>query len=101
MIECGKHFDGCQVALADEFTGDGYVLGFWNEKDNPKIKEAFYLMEQDEFFGCYVDDRDGFDKAWDAGEYEPEGSAHFEKSEVEIISIPLGKDWTDLTRCCR
>ncbi len=94
-IDLGKYFDGCQVAVADALGGEGYALGFWNEKDDAKIKEAFYLMEQDDYFGCFVGDREGFDAAWKSGEYEPGGTTHFSKEEVEVIG-PLGKGWSEI-----
>lgn len=30
------------------------------------------MMEQDSMTGTYIDDREGFDKAWEDGEYSPE-----------------------------
>lgn len=97
IINMGKYFDGCQVAVADGLSGeDNYSLAFWNPKDDEKVKEAFYLMEQDDFFGCYVDDRERFDTAWESEQYEPGGTTHFSKDEVEIIGL-LGKDWTELS----
>lgn len=94
ILESGKHFDGVRVAVMESFySKEQYALGFWNPEDDEKVKEAIYLLEQDEYFGTYVNDREGFDTVWAAGEYEPIGTLNFDKEEVEIIG-PLGKEWS-------
>lgn len=96
IIESGNYFDGCQVAVGiDNFDKEKYALVFWNPKDDSKIQDAMYIMEQDELFGCYIDNKEEFDDLWAAGEYEPSGTICFSKAEVEIIG-ELGKGWTDL-----
>lgn len=97
IISCGKYFDGCQVGVRKHLSGgEKYILGGWREEDDSKIKEAFWYMEQDDYFGAYCEDeRAEFDEAWSKGEYEPGGSVSFEMGEVEIIG-KLGKDWTEL-----
>lgn len=39
-------------------------------KDEEKDKELHYMMEQDSMTGTFIGDREGFDKAWNGGEYE-------------------------------
>lgn len=85
MIESGKCFDGARVTVIEDTFGSGYSLIFWNPEDDEKIKNAFYYMEQDPFFGTYINDREGFEATWAAGEYEPGACIGFSKDEVEII----------------
>lgn len=46
--------------------------------DAEKNKELFYMMEQDSVTGVFIDDREGFDKAWDSKEYEHDGCFYLE-----------------------
>lgn len=79
-----------EIALVTESAlGNGsYVfLGLKNEE---KDKELYYMMEQDSMTGIFIDDREGFEKAWDSDKYEYDGCFYlkkenliFEESEVE------------------
>lgn len=51
---------------------DGQYV-FLGLTDAGKNKELFYMMEQDSMTGVFIDDRAGFDKAWDSEEYEHDG----------------------------
>lgn len=48
-------------------------------------KEAFWMMEQDPYFGAYIDRREYFNAAWDDGEYCPSATLHLKADEVEIL----------------
>lgn len=58
-------------------SGDGQYV-FLGLTDAEKNKELFYMMEQDSMMGMYINDRDGFDKAWDNEEYEHDGCFYLE-----------------------
>lgn len=78
-------FDGSMVNVAESFDSSGYTLLGWEKESEEKVKEAIYIMEQDEVFGIYKDDREGFEKIWDSGDYYPDASITFAKDDVEII----------------
>ncbi len=79
--------DGARVLLMSSYMGkDGtYGLVDWHPDDDAKIKEATWLIEQDEWYGTYINQRDEFDRDWDAGHYSPDGIPTFRGSEVEEI----------------
>lgn len=77
--------DGLEVAVLKSGISEGYVIGGWQGKDDHLFRDFIYQAEQDEFFGTYVDDYEGFLKAWMSGEYEPMGSLTFDHKEVEIL----------------
>jgi hypothetical protein len=85
IIKAYDLIDGLGVAVMDNFTDDGYLLAGWNKKDEERIKELIYAFEQDPVVGTYVDDRDQFEKDWDAGDYDSPGSLSIDKDDVEII----------------
>ncbi len=78
-------WDGAEVYVRPCFDGNGYVVVGWPAEADAKVKEAFYLMEQDPVFGTYIDDREEFDHVWSKGEYEPDGCVSFDEDDVEII----------------
>lgn len=57
--------------------------------DAAQAKEVSYLMEQDPFMGCYIDQREQFDQDYDSGNYCPDGTWPLKKEYVEIIA-PAG-----------
>lgn len=75
--------DGTEVIVSERHNR--YMLFTWYEKDDDIIKELIYQAEQDELFGMYQNDREGFLKDWTAGEYEPNGVLSFDEKDVEII----------------
>ena len=85
VIAYNNYFDGLEVIVADAIGGTGYTLITWDKSVDEKVKEAIYIMEQDEYFGSYANDRAGFDKVWENGEYEAPGSIEFTADEVEIL----------------
>lgn len=58
-----------EVAFVLEESGKYLFLGL---KDDEKNKELHYMMEQDSMVGCFINDRKGFDNAWDNEDYEPD-----------------------------
>lgn len=81
-------FDGLECFVTDSpFNDGGYsYLGRATKEQADKEKEAVYLMEQDALFGSYVDERDNFDRDWDAGNYDFQGVWTFLKEDVEILA---------------
>jgi len=72
------------VAEWNYSPGNFSILGH-NEDNDTKLKELIWSIEQDG--GIYCEDRERFDKDWDKGQYEPEGSIHFEKGWFEVIEF--------------
>ena len=56
-------------------------------EDKAVDKEVSYLMEQDPMFGCFIDQRAEFDKAYDSGDYAPDFIHIIEKSQAGIIRV--------------
>jgi len=75
------------VSLSFSCPGDYDYMGLFDEA---QAKEVAYLMEQDPFMGCYIDQREEFDQVWDSGDYCPDGCWTLKKAHVQIIG-PLGK----------
>lgn len=63
------------VIESSAINGQYVFLGL---TDAEKNKELFYMMEQDSMTGIFIDDREGFDKAWDSEEYEHDGCFYLE-----------------------
>lgn len=59
--------------------------GYMGLYDQTQAKEVAYLMEQDPFVGCFIDQREEFDRVWDSGEYCPDVTWTLKKEQVEII----------------
>jgi hypothetical protein len=87
MIKYYNHFDGAKVVVADQIGGTGYTMVLWENESDNQVKEALYLMEQDEYFGSYIEERELFDTDWENGEYESGGSISFKREDVEIIGV--------------
>lgn len=64
-----KYMDGELAWVIERISDDGKIY-FLCLKDGIKNKELYYMMEQDSMTGCFIDDREGFEKAWEDGEYE-------------------------------
>lgn len=48
-------------------------------------KEVSYLIEQDPMIGCYIDQREDFERDYDNDEYYPDGSIMLDAKCVEIV----------------
>lgn len=77
--------DGLKVALIRGASEEKWTLIGWPEESDARMKEAFYLMEQDPVFGTYIGQREEFLQDWEAGAYAPDGSIVFGEDEVEIL----------------
>lgn len=79
--------DGVEIVVVPRLDGkeDRFTLSGWPPESSPKMKEFIYQLEQDEMFGLFQDEREAFDKVWDAGDYEPQGQLSFHVSELEIV----------------
>lgn len=67
-----------ETALVIESSAvDGQYV-FLGLTDVEKNKELFYMFEQDSMMGVFIDDREGFDKAWDNEQYEPDACFYIE-----------------------
>jgi len=91
---------GIEVVVMKDWSGNGYCLVAWQDKDDEKIREFIYQAEQDEMFGSYVNEREEFIKDWDSDEYSPAGSLLFNSEDVEIIEELINaapkRDWFDI-----
>lgn len=67
-----EYMDG-EIAFVVESVMDNGDYVFCWLVDEEKNKEVHYMMEQDSMMGMYIDDREGFDKAWDSETYVPDG----------------------------
>lgn len=76
---------GIEVVVLKSQISDGYCLVAWDKKDDMKMRDFIYQIEQDPFFGTYVNEHEEFLKDWESKEYEPCASFTFETKDVEII----------------
>lgn len=76
--EIAEFMDGEKALVIESYAENGkYVfLGLADKEKNQKLS---YKMEQDSMMGIYINDREGFDRAWDAGEYERDESFYLEE----------------------
>lgn len=86
IAEALRNANGIEVGVAewDYSPGNFSILG-QNEDTDTKLKELIWSIEQDG--GVYCNDRERFDKDWAIGEYDPEGSMHFEKEWFEVTEF--------------
>lgn len=73
-----------EALVIESVACDGQYV-FLGLTDPDKNKELYYMMEQDSTTGIFIDDRAGFDEAWDSGEYEHNGCFYLEPQ--HLISI--------------
>lgn len=57
--------DGLEVIVLK--FADEYCLANFNEEDEKTIMEAHYLLEQDEYTGCYINEYERFKRDWENG----------------------------------
>lgn len=76
--------DGQRAIVSPSFsTPDEYdYMGLFDEAQG---REVAYLMEQDPMMGCYIDQREEFDRVYDSGDYCPDGIWALKKEYVEIV----------------
>lgn len=54
-------------------------------RDRERDREVHYLIEQDPEIGCYINQREEFDRDYNNGEYAPDGNFCLSENQVEII----------------
>lgn len=91
-------WDGVHATFMD--SGDGqYSLIGWPPEEDAKAANAIYLMEQDQVFGSYQNDRERFDEDWKDGAWEPAGAISFPKESVEITETHQKTDAQIIKEC--
>lgn len=82
--EIAEYMDGEEAIVGKRkyILGKYVLLGL---KNGEKNKELLYKIEQDRTYGCFINDRAGFEEAWESGEYELEGGIILEKENVKIL----------------
>lgn len=79
-----KYMDGeIAFVVKNPIEKDGYV--FLGLKDKLKDKELHYMMEQDSMTGSFIDDREGFEKAWKSGDYSKDECFYIDSEYVEEL----------------
>lgn len=84
-----------QKAVMCPSLGDGDDYSFCGIADKSVDREVSYLLEQDSWCGCYINEREDFDKEYDSGEYSRDVQFCIEKEYVEVISH---EEWEALVR---
>lgn len=74
-----------EIALVVKSSTDNGEYVFLGLKDEEKNKELHYMIEQDNMIGVYIDDREGFNEAWDNDEYESDGCIYLKPEYVELL----------------
>ena len=79
-----EYMDGEDAYVAESAAMEGrcVFLGLCN---GDKDKELAYMMEQDSMTGVFIDDREGFEAAWESNEYEHEGCFCIEPQWIETF----------------
>lgn len=77
--------NGIELVVIKSQISNGYCPVAWDKKDDIKMREFIYQVEQDPYFGTYINKREEFLKDWESDEYEPCGVFTFEIEDVEII----------------
>ncbi|MFD2628808.1 hypothetical protein [Oceanobacillus kapialis] len=78
--------DGLEIGvIPSQFDEGSYVVVGWHKDNDHIMRDFVYHMEQDPYFGSYVDDREAFLEDWNNNEYEPAGSLSFEKEDIEVL----------------
>ncbi|HFL3696668.1 TPA: hypothetical protein ACG3QY_001778 [Clostridioides difficile] len=76
--------DGLEIKVIT-FMGKARMIDY-QDKDSVTIREAIYLLEQNETLGMYINDYKNFMKKWNSGKYYNENiEMIFEASEIEVI----------------
>lgn len=84
-IEVYDLVNGLEVVVMKSWAGSGYSIVGWQDEDDENFKEFVYMVEQDDMYGTYVNEREEFLKDWDSEEYSPNHSLVFQDEDVEII----------------
>ncbi len=77
-----EYMDGEDAYVVESTAMEGKYV-FLGLCDGNKDKELAYMMEQDGMTGVFIDDREGFEAAWELKEYEHEGCFCMEPQWIE------------------
>ncbi len=86
--------DGQKAVMCPALTGDS-ALSFCGIADKGVDREVSYLLEQDSECGCFIDNREDFDREYDSGEYSRDVNFTIEKKYIE--EIPYEKWMEDVS----
>lgn len=81
-----RYMHGEIALVIDSVSGDGKFV-FLCLKDEEKDKELCYMMEQDSMTGCFINDREGFDREWAEDEYTRDSSLYLNSDCCLYIGI--------------
>lgn len=85
-LEDCKLVDGTEVIIAKGPDNDSdYSLIGWDQENDDKWRDYIYTIEQDPYFGTYIDSWDKFVEDWNNDDYSPSGSLVIHDNDVEII----------------
>ena len=76
------YMDGEEAYVVESTAMEGEYV-FLGLCDRNKDKELAYMMEQDSMTGVFIDDREGFETAWESQAYEHEGCFCIEPQWIE------------------
>ena len=89
--------DGQEALLIPSwYEKDEFI--FVGLKDHERDKEVAYLMEQDSEVGCYIDQREDFDRDYDSGNYSRDVQFCLKSDQVEVITQSDGMKIEDTER---
>ena len=74
-----------QEAIVMPRIYDSNKMTFCCLTDPEGDRELSYLMEQDPWLGCYIDDREAFDREYDSGDYGRDVNFILDADLVSII----------------
>lgn len=86
-----EYMDGEDAYVAESAAMDGEYV-FLGLCDKRKDKELAYMMEQDSMTGVFINDREGFEAAWESKEYEHEGCFYIEPRWIESFKGLEGEE---------
>lgn len=76
--------DGQEALLVPSFLEKGEFI-FIGLRDHERDKEVSYLMEQDSEVGCYINQREEFDRDYNSGDYSRDVQFCLKSDQVEVI----------------
>lgn len=77
-----EYMDGEDAYVVESTAMEGGYV-FLGLCDGNKDKELAYMMEQDSMTGAFIDNREGFEAAWESNAYEHEGCFCIEPQWIE------------------
>lgn len=80
-----------QEAIVMPRISNSNEMTFCSLTDPVQDRELSYLMEQDPWVGCYINDREAFDREYDSGDYGRDVSFILDADLVEITETIVVK----------